>query len=299
MDLDLLKTFLEVKNTRHFGRAAENLYLTQAAVSARVKQLEKLLGATLFTRYRNNLQLTATGERLVPHAEAMLISWERARQDVALKHEQKFILTIGGTTGLWDICLQGALAGFYENIDNLSVRAEAHNQDILVRRLMERTMDMAVMYEPAKITDLRSEQVATAELVLVSNCSHETAESALEAGYVSVDWGTSFDIHFAQTFQGIAPPVLHTNLARIALDFMRTKGGCAYLPLRMIEELIGDQLFQITDAPLIQRPIYMVYHKENRYSDIIQSLGEVLSAQATTDSNIENLPNSTPTVIRT
>ncbi|WP_082880488.1 MULTISPECIES: LysR family transcriptional regulator [unclassified Oleiphilus] len=39
MDIELLRTFLEVKNTRHFGKAAENLYLTQAAVSARIKQL--------------------------------------------------------------------------------------------------------------------------------------------------------------------------------------------------------------------------------------------------------------------
>ena len=42
MDIDLLKTFLEVNKTRHFGRAADNLYLTPAAVSARVRQLELL-----------------------------------------------------------------------------------------------------------------------------------------------------------------------------------------------------------------------------------------------------------------
>ena len=43
MDIDLLKTFLEVNKTRHFGRAADNLYLTPAAVSARVRQLEQIL----------------------------------------------------------------------------------------------------------------------------------------------------------------------------------------------------------------------------------------------------------------
>ena len=44
MDIALLKTFLEVAKTRHFGRAAENLYITQAAVSARIKQMEEDLG---------------------------------------------------------------------------------------------------------------------------------------------------------------------------------------------------------------------------------------------------------------
>lgn len=44
MDTELLKTFLEVSRTRHFGRAAESLYLTQSAVSFRIRQLENQLG---------------------------------------------------------------------------------------------------------------------------------------------------------------------------------------------------------------------------------------------------------------
>ena len=53
MDTELLKTFLEVSRTRHFGRAAEALYLTQSAVSFRIRQLENQLGVNLFTRHRN------------------------------------------------------------------------------------------------------------------------------------------------------------------------------------------------------------------------------------------------------
>nr|VUD34356.1 HTH-type transcriptional regulator hdfR [Raoultella sp. NCTC 9187] len=48
MDTELLKTFLEVSRTRHFGRAAEALYLTQSAVSFRIRQLENQLGVNLF-----------------------------------------------------------------------------------------------------------------------------------------------------------------------------------------------------------------------------------------------------------
>ena len=64
MDTELLKTFLEVSRTRHFGRAAESLYLTQSAVSFRIRQLENQLGVNLFTRHRNNIRLTAAGNRL-------------------------------------------------------------------------------------------------------------------------------------------------------------------------------------------------------------------------------------------
>jgi DNA-binding transcriptional LysR family regulator len=44
MDTQLLRTFLEVHRTRHFGRAADNLYVSQSAVSARIRQLEEELG---------------------------------------------------------------------------------------------------------------------------------------------------------------------------------------------------------------------------------------------------------------
>ena len=94
MDTELLKTFIEVQRTRHFGKAAENLYLTQSAVSFRIRQLEQQLGVNLFSRYRNNIQLTASGERLLPHAEAMLAALQRAKQDMAVSAEQAVPLSI-------------------------------------------------------------------------------------------------------------------------------------------------------------------------------------------------------------
>ena len=84
MDLELLRTFLEVNRTRHFGEAAEALHLTQAAVSARIKQLESLLGVRLFDRLRRDICLTPEGHRLVRYADLLIAEWRKARQDVAV-----------------------------------------------------------------------------------------------------------------------------------------------------------------------------------------------------------------------
>ena len=201
MDIELLRTFLEVRKTRHFGLASENLYLTQAAVSARIKQLEKTLGTTLFTRYRNNLQLTAAGKRLVDHAETILIAWERAQNDIALKKNQKQTLALGTTSGLWDLYLQNGLNQIRTNFPCIALRAEAHGQDVLIRRLVERTLDLCLVYEPAKITDLHSIQIAQAELVLISTHQDISIQEAMDTGYVLVDWGTAFEISHAHFFQ--------------------------------------------------------------------------------------------------
>lgn len=104
MDTELLKTFLEVSRTRHFGRAAEALYLTQSAVSFRIRQLENQLGVNLFTRHRNNIRLTTAGEKLLPYAETLMNTWQAARKEVAhtSRHNE---FSIGASASLWSVCL--------------------------------------------------------------------------------------------------------------------------------------------------------------------------------------------------
>ena len=126
MDTELLKTFLEVRRTRHFGKAAENLYLTQAAVSARIRQLEEILGVQLFIRNRNNIQLTNEGERLVPHAQTVLLAWSRARQELALETGQLSQVHIGVRYGIWSAALQERLMRLHQDMPGVVLRAEGH-----------------------------------------------------------------------------------------------------------------------------------------------------------------------------
>lgn len=278
MDIELLRTFLEVKNTRHFGKAAENLYLTQAAVSARIKQLESIIGGPLFTRFRNNLQLTVTGERLINHAEAILISWERAKQDVSIKKRQKHVFSLGGTSGLWDLLLQDVLHNTHQNFPDMPLRAESHGPETLIRHLMERTLDLALTYEPAKLTDIVSIALAPAELVLVSSKPDLSVDDVMKSDYISVHWGQTFQVHFDQLFPDASSPALKTSLARIGLEFILQYGGSAYLPYRMIEADLDKHLFLVNDAPVISRQIYACHHKDTLYLKKIEAVLELIRA---------------------
>ena len=105
MDIELLRTFIEVNRTGHFGRAADNLFLTQSAVSARIKMLEDTLGVLLFERKRNDIRLTASGNRFLRHARAIVETWQRARQDVSLEEGFVSSLAIGSLVDLWELDL--------------------------------------------------------------------------------------------------------------------------------------------------------------------------------------------------
>ncbi|MEE3191346.1 MAG: LysR family transcriptional regulator, partial [Pseudomonadota bacterium] len=66
MDTQSLKAFIAVAEQKSFSAAAESLYLTQSAVSKRIKQLEEQLGTTLFDRHNRTISLTEAGEALLP-----------------------------------------------------------------------------------------------------------------------------------------------------------------------------------------------------------------------------------------
>jgi DNA-binding transcriptional LysR family regulator len=72
VDVGLLRAFVAVVETGSVTRAAHLLNLTQAAVSQQLKRLEELLGVELFDRSNRALRTSADGERLLPHAHAML-----------------------------------------------------------------------------------------------------------------------------------------------------------------------------------------------------------------------------------
>jgi DNA-binding transcriptional LysR family regulator len=72
LDVPLLHTFLDLAETGSFTRTAVRVHRTQSAVSAQVRKLEDLLGARLFERTTRTVALTPAGERLVPHARAVV-----------------------------------------------------------------------------------------------------------------------------------------------------------------------------------------------------------------------------------
>ncbi|MEZ5505955.1 MAG: LysR family transcriptional regulator [Gammaproteobacteria bacterium] len=269
MDIDLLKTFLEVNKTRHFGRAADHLFLTPAAVSARVRQLEQYLGAELFIRSRNNIQLTPEGERLVPHAETLLLAWSRARQDVVLPSDQHSQLSIAAPYSCWQFGLQGTLGALYGLLPDVALRTEAHPADVLNRMLLERTLDLALLLEPPVLAGFKADRIGQVKLVLVSSDPNATLKTAMQDSYVMVDWGVSFELFHAKRYGDACAPVLHTNMGTIALDYLQHQPGAAYLPQSVLARSGGEGLKVVKGAPAFTRPLYGVYRTASDRRDTI------------------------------
>lgn len=78
MDINLLRAFTALESTLHFGRAAEQLGLTQPVLSRRIQRLESELGISLFERSSRQVSLSAAGEAFAPLARQTLSTLEMA-----------------------------------------------------------------------------------------------------------------------------------------------------------------------------------------------------------------------------
>ena len=272
MDTELLRTFLEVRTTRHFGRAAQNLFITQAAVSARIKQLEETLGATLFIRNRNNIQLSSEGERLVPHAEAVLMALARARQDVALEDAGSSQLHLGVRTGVWGAALQRKLYALQEAEPELLVRLDSHEPADLTRKLLDRTLDMAILYEPPSLPELNCLPIGELTLKLFSSTRRQDLAAAMAGNYVYLDWGGGFSRFHTRRFGDQPVPVLHTNMNDMASDYLAARGGACYLPASLKSTLADTGLWPVRDAPEFSRQLNIAYHSGSRQREFIEKV---------------------------
>ena len=259
MDLELLRTVLELNRSRHFGRTAEALFLTQAAVSSRLKSLESQLGVTLFERSRREMRLTPEGSRLIRHSERLIAAWRAARQDVSLA-EASQQLVIGGSSRLWDVLLQRWLHDLRRADSTLAIIAEAQSPDFLTRKLIDGTLDVAIMLEPAQLDIMHVREIATIEFILVSSHAGLDVSAAMEQNYIYVDWGLSFALDHRRTFPDVAESMTRVSYAKMAMDYITSLGGSAYLPRRMVRRDIElGLLHEVADAPSFVRQAYATY----------------------------------------
>lgn len=277
MNSEVLRTFLEVNRTRHFGRAAEILHVTPAAVSARIRLLEDALEVRLFHRARNNLQLTLAGTRLVPTAEAIVNAWNRALLETTAEDESKTLVVLGCLPSLSEILTAAWLERIYRD-DPPLLKIELLNSAALIPRVRDESISVGLLYEPPQTPDLIIERLVDVELVLVSSTPDLGISDRLPR-YVFVDWGTSFAIEHDARVAHAASPVLRVDTPALALRFLQRLGGTAYLARPMIEhDLATGRLHPVAGAPVLIRPANLVVSARSAMSESTRTVITQLKA---------------------
>ncbi|THB64445.1 MAG: LysR family transcriptional regulator [Gammaproteobacteria bacterium] len=271
MDIELLKTFLEVSKTRHFGKAAENLFLTQAAVSSRVKQLESIVDTPLFSRLRNNIQLTPAGEKLTRHAADILLKWESARLELARHNDGKTRMIIGATAGLWSLLLQKSLDFIYRNSPNHLLKTEIDSDTALLKKLQANQVDIAFIFEKPDAENLAFREFMSFDIALTTTLPPTDFNELINNRYIHINWGKNFQVWHLENFSEISPPIIETSLADIALEFILQNSGSAFLPFDLLQPELQQQV-SLVDSPKFTQSIYVIYNRHNQKAELLRDI---------------------------
>ena len=140
-----LRIFEAAARHLHFGRAAAELHLSQPAVSIQLKQLETVVQLPLFEQMGRRMNLTRVGTELAGHARAILARLREADDAIdGLKGISAGELHIASTTTAVYF-VPRLLAAFRHDRPGLKVRLTVKNRELVVRDLVENTIDLVVM----------------------------------------------------------------------------------------------------------------------------------------------------------
>jgi len=278
MDINLARTFLTVAETGSFIDTARKMCLTQSTVSSRIRSLEEQLDSELFERSKSGATLTSSGEQFRKHALALVRVWQTAQIEVSKSDVHRDRLSVGAPRSLWDGYLLNWISWLRINIPDIAVDASALDLAFLTQRMLDGTMDMAVMYRAVQLPGLVSEHLFDEEFVLVTSVKRGNRRRASD--YVFFDWGSEFEMDHAAAFPEHVNPGLSLDIGAIGFDYMLKTPSSGYCPLRMVQHHIKRGRLRIPSRTRkFVYPVYMVY-PETRDEEAFEPILDALRRQS-------------------
>ena len=171
MQLQQLRYFTAVADTRHFTRAAEREHVAQPSLSQQIRSLERELGAELFHRARGHITLTDAGETLLPLARRILADAETARREVQeVARLRRGRLRLGAPPSLCASLVPDVLRAFHTAYPGVELIVTEDGSQDLVRALADGALDLALIITPLPVQApaLVTSDLLREELVVVS-----------------------------------------------------------------------------------------------------------------------------------
>jgi DNA-binding transcriptional LysR family regulator len=260
-----LSVFASVAKHLSFVRAAEELHLTQPAVSMQIKELEAAVELPLFERAGRVVRLTMPGEYLLVYARRVLATLREAQTVMAgLRGLEAGRMTIGMVSTA-EYFLPRLLARFRAEHPAVQMRLSVGNREELVRRLRDNEVDLAVMGRPPRDLDTRGEPFAAHPLSIIASPEHPLARrrrlapKSLDAEeFILREPGSGTRAAMEQFFrdQRISPPVaMEMSSNETIKQAVIANMGLAFVSLHTVAlELAAGQLvaLQVTGLPLLR-----------------------------------------------
>ena len=175
MDISKLESFLALAKTQHFAKAADKLYISQPALSKRIKALEDELGVPLFNRMGNHTFLTIHGEAFRPFAENMVATCNSAKEYIRqIENMEHGVLNFGATNFIGVYMLPAVIARFHQKYPNVTINMNINTSQTILEMLHKNQLEFVFVsdYIIADPENYEIEQYWQDSLKLIVGTSH-------------------------------------------------------------------------------------------------------------------------------
>lgn len=161
-----------------FTKAAEQLYLSQPAVSKSIRKLEEEYQTTFFLRKRNSIELTEEGKSFLIYVEKILTIYDEMDDHfLNLQETLPELIRFGASTTLASYIFPGIIAKFRTQYPRTSFQVESGNSEEIEDMILHQQLDFGVTEGRSTHRKLQYKQFIKDEIVLVTNIKNNSARN--------------------------------------------------------------------------------------------------------------------------
>ncbi|WP_055076970.1 LysR substrate-binding domain-containing protein [Pseudanabaena sp. 'Roaring Creek'] len=301
MTLEQLRIFLAVAEHLHFTRAAEELYITQPAVSAAIQSLEQCYGVKLFHRIGRHIEITDAGILLQIEATDILDRVQLMERGLReLNDLQRGELKLGTSLTIGNYWLPAKISQFQEKYPNISIKCTLANTEEICDGTAAGLFDLGLIeaeVKPPLQKILEQEEIASDRLLIVVGKAHPwydlqeiTIDEINDTAWVMRETGSGTQQVFEQALLrwGINPTQLKIMLVLSSGEMVKAAIESS-VRAAAISELMVQKEFQLGTlrevrvvngdrfTPLnINRPFLKLTHSQRFQTRIAKVFGDIL-----------------------
>ncbi len=283
-----LKVFESTARHLSFTRAAEELHLTQPAVSTQIKQLEGHAGLPLFEQVGRKVHLTQAGQEMLHHGRAIIQQFREAEEAM-----QQLKCVAGGklnvaviSTG--DYFFPRLLAEFSRRNQGVILNLAVSNRAELLHLLAKNLTDLAIMVRPPDDMDTANESFAPHPYVVVAPSTHPLAAqksipmaALMNESFIVREKGSDTWISMTQSFGRLLPKLnisMEINSTETIKQAVIAGLGISFLSAHTVtlERQVGSLVVLDVQGFPKMRNWYVVHRKRKRLSPVATAFKEFL-----------------------
>jgi len=281
ISLKQLKVFTTITQHKTLTSAAEVLFLSKAAVSMALSELEKQIGHALFDRVNNRLVLNQEGQKLLPLADELL---NRSNAITQLFDEGQTLsgeLRIGASDTIGNQVAPYLLSQFRQQYQHQSQSLFISNSALICQKLVDYELDIALIEGKTLHPQLISTQFSQDEMCVVCSPSHPlaTQDKVTLRDFEQSEWMLREAGSGSREFflRAIAPRIEHwheafeLNTTEAIINCVSAGIGFGCLSRLAAETAINDGRITALDVPLdMKRRFWLLVHKEKYQSPLLK-----------------------------